>query len=57
MQIKAAAFLRKIRFFAECLKHSVKVEKHSVKSLPSVTLGKERSELYVDDGLFAEYFL
>lgn len=57
MQIKAAAFLRKIRFFAECLKHSVKVEKHSVKSLPSVTLGKERSELYVDDVLFAEYFL
>ena len=28
--------------FAECLKHSAKPEKHSVKSLPSVTLDKER---------------
>jgi hypothetical protein len=27
--------------FAECLKHSVKPEKHSTKSLPSVTLVKE----------------
>jgi hypothetical protein len=29
--------------FAECLKHSTNPEKHSTKSLPSVTLGKEGS--------------
>jgi hypothetical protein len=32
-----------IDHFVECLKHSVKPEKHSAKSLPSVTLGKESS--------------
>jgi hypothetical protein len=29
--------------FAECLKHSAKPDKHSAKTLPSVTLGKESS--------------
>jgi hypothetical protein len=29
--------------FAECLKHSAKPDKHSTKTLPSVTLGKESS--------------
>jgi hypothetical protein len=33
----------RIERFAECLKHSVKPEKHSAKSLPSVTLNKESS--------------
>jgi hypothetical protein len=37
------SFTTGIDRFAECLKHSAKPEKHSGKSLPSVTLGKERS--------------
>jgi hypothetical protein len=32
-----------IERFVECLKHSAKPEKHSAKTLPSVTLGKESS--------------
>jgi hypothetical protein len=32
-----------IGFFAECLKHSAKPEKHSTQALPSITLGKEGS--------------
>jgi hypothetical protein len=32
-----------IGLFAKCLRHSANHEKHSVKSLPSVTLGKESS--------------
>jgi hypothetical protein len=32
-----------IERFAECLKHSAKPEKHSTKTLPSVTLDKEFS--------------
>jgi hypothetical protein len=30
-------------FFVKCLKHSAKPGKHSVKALPSVTLGKKDS--------------
>ena len=30
-------------FFAECLRHSAKVDIDSAKPLPSITLGKERS--------------
>jgi hypothetical protein len=39
----AGIFTTRIEGFAECLKHSTKPEKHSTKSLPSVTLGKESS--------------
>jgi hypothetical protein len=39
----AGIFTTRIEGFAECLKHSAKPEKHSAKSLPSVTLGKESS--------------
>jgi hypothetical protein len=53
--------------FAECLRHSAKPRKHSANTLPSVTLGKHFAEcntrqrtlgeLYIGNGLFAEYFL
>jgi hypothetical protein len=41
--LEKAAFTTGIGFFAEYLKHSAKVGKHSANALPSVTLGKESS--------------
>jgi hypothetical protein len=41
-----------IAFFAECLRHSAKVNLHSAKPLSSVTLGK----YFIGKWFFAEYF-
>jgi hypothetical protein len=40
---QVAAYATGINYFAECLKHSTKPEKHSSKDLSSVTLDKESS--------------